>query len=206
MQNIKNIIFDLGGVFIQIDYSKTLNAFLNLQVHNFNDLYTQHRASDLFQLLETGKLEAEEFYNQFRNHINITLTDEQIEDAWNALIGSFYLDRLQWLEEIKHKYKIFLLSNTNSIHHKAILNIYQKQTGNSHFSFDDYFIKAYYSHQMGLRKPNIEAYQYVLNEQQIEANETLFIDDTLVNVEGAQKAGLQTVHLLPSLSLMELGL
>lgn len=206
MQNIKNIIFDLGGVFIHIDYNKTLNAFLNLQVHNFNDLYTQHHASDLFQLLETGKLEAEEFYNQFRNHINITLTDEQIEDAWNALIGSFYLDRLQWLEEIKHKYKVFLLSNTNSIHHKAILNIYQQQTGNSHFSFDDYFIKAYYSHQMGLRKPYIEAYKHILNEQQLQVHETLFIDDTLVNVEGAQKAGLQTIHLLPSVSLMELGL
>ncbi len=204
MQNIKNIIFDLGGVFIHIDYHKTLKAFLDLQVQNFNDLYTQHHASDLFELLETGKLDAEEFYNRFRNHINITLADEQIEDAWNALIGSFYLGRIQWLDSIKHKYKVFLLSNTNSIHHKKIIEIYKEQTGKT--DFDNHFIKAYYSHQMGLRKPYIVAYQYVLNEQQIEAHETLFIDDTLVNVEGAQKAGLQTVHLLPALSLTELGL
>ncbi len=204
MQNIKNIIFDLGGVFIHIDYNKTLKAFLDLKVQNFNDLYTQHHASDLFELLETGKLDAEEFYNTFRNHINIALANKQIEDAWNALIGSFYLDRLQWLGNIKHKYKVFLLSNTNSIHHKKIIEIYKQQTGKN--NFDDHFIKAYYSHQMGLRKPYVEAYQHVLNEQRLHAHETLFIDDTLSNVEGAQKAGLQTVHLLPSVSLMGLGL
>ncbi len=206
MQNIKNIIFDLGGVFIHIDYSKTLKAFTDLQVNNFHQLYTQHHASDLFELLEMGKLEAKEFYNHFRNHTNTTLADEQIEESWNALLGTFYLDRIQWLDKIRHKYKVFLLSNTNAIHHKAFLKIYQQQTGSKGFGFDDYFIKAYYSHQMGLRKPYIEAYQHVLNEQQLQAHETLFIDDTLVNVEGAQKAGLQTVHLLPSVSLMELGL
>lgn len=204
MQNIKNIIFDLGGVFIHIDYGKTLKAFIDLNVENFNDLYTQHHASDLFEQLETGKLNVEEFYNAFRNHINITLADEQIEDAWNALIGSFYLDRIQWLNKIKQSYKVFLLSNTNAIHHKKIVDIYKEQTGKD--DFDDHFIKAYYSHQMGIRKPYVEAYKYVLDEQHLEAQETLFIDDTLTNVEGAQKAGLQTVHLLPSVSLMELGL
>ena len=204
MQIVKNIIFDLGGVFIKIDYSKTLKAFTDLQVKNFNNFYTQHHASDLFEALETGKMEAKEFYNNFRNHTNTTLKDEQIEDSWNALLGSFYLDKLAWLDAIRHKYKVFLLSNTNSIHHKAFMKIFKAQTGKN--NFDDYFIKAYYSHTMGLRKPYPEAYQYVLDEQNLVATETLFIDDTLSNVEGAQKVGLQTVHLLPSVSLMELGL
>ena len=194
----------MGGVFIDIDYNKTLTAFTNLKVQNFNELYTQHHASDLFEQLETGKLTAKEFYSTFRNHINISLSDEQIEDAWNALIGGFYLDRIQWLDQIKHKYKVFLLSNTNSIHHKKIVEIYKQQTGKN--DFDNHFIKAYYSHQMGLRKPYLEAYQHVLNEQHLAASETLFIDDTLSNVQGAQKAGLQTVHLVPSVSLTELGL
>ncbi len=201
---VKNIIFDLGGVFIQIDYSKTLKAFTDLQVQNFNTFYTQHHASDLFEALETGKLEAEEFYNNFRNHTNTTLRDEQIEDSWNALLGKFYPDRLEWLDAIRHKYKVFLLSNTNAIHHKAFMKIYREQTGNN--NFDDYFIKAYYSHQVGLRKPYVEAYEYVLKKQGLKPSETLFIDDTLTNIEGAQKAGLQTVHLLPSMSLTELGL
>ncbi len=194
----------MGGVFIQIDYHKTLKAFTDLRVQGFNEFYTQSHASDMFEMLETGKLNAEEFYNTFRNHTNTTLKDEQIEDSWNALLGSFYLDRLAWLDDIRHKYKVFLLSNTNAIHHKAFMNIYKQQTGKN--NFDDYFIKAYYSHEMGLRKPYVEAYQYVLNGQNLSASETLFIDDTLPNVEGAQKAGLQTVHLLPSVSLQQLGL
>ena len=204
MQTVRNIIFDLGGVFVGIDYHKTQQAFSDLQVQDFNTYYTQYHASDLFELLETGKLEAEEFYAHFRNHLNTTLRDEQIEEAWNALIGSFYLDRIAWLNSIKHKYNVFLLSNTNSIHHKALMKIYEEQTGKN--DFDDHFIKAYYSHQMGLRKPYAEAYEHVLTEQNLPASETLFIDDTLPNVEGAKKVGLQTIHLLPSLSLTDLGL
>ena len=204
MQNVKNIIFDLGGVFIEIDYGKTLKAFTDLKVENFNDFYTQSHASDLFENLETGKLDADAFYSTFRNHTNTTLADEQIQESWNALLGSFYLDRLQWLDKIKQKYNVFLLSNTNAIHHKAFMKIYREQTGRN--NFDDYFIKAYYSHEMGLRKPYAEAYQYVLDKQGLQAAETLFIDDTLPNIEGAQHVGLQTVHLLPSVSLTELDL
>jgi len=204
MQNIRNIIFDLGGVFIEIDYAKTQQAFTSLQVQNFHQFYTQSHASSLFEDLETGKIEAADFYNTFRHHTNTTLADEQIEESWNALLGSFYEDRLQWLEKIKDKYKIFLLSNTNAIHHKAFMRIYQQQTGRQ--NFDDYFIKAYYSHQIGLRKPYMEAYLYVLDEQGLKAEETLFIDDTLPNIEGAKKAGLQTIHLKPGMSLLDLDL
>lgn len=204
MQNVKNIIFDLGGVFISIDYARTLKAFTDLHVEDFNSYYTQSHVSDLFNLLETGKLNANKFFESFRNHTNTTLDDGQITDSWNALLGSFYLDRLDWLNSIRHKYKVFLLSNTNIIHHKAFTKIYQQQTGKT--NFDDYFLKAYYSHNIGLRKPHLEAYQYVLNEQDLQAAESLFIDDTLPNIEGAQKAGLQTIHLLPSVSLLHLGL
>jgi len=151
-----------------------------------------------------GKIDAATFYNNFRQHTNTTLTDEQIEESWNALLGSFYEDRLQWLEGIKDKYRIFLLSNTNAIHHKAFTKIYQQQTGKQ--NFDDFFIKAYYSHQMGLRKPYVEAYELVLKEQGLKPEETLFIDDTLPNVEGAAKAGLQTIHLKPGMSLLDLDL
>ena len=204
MQNIRNIIFDLGGVFIEINYAKTQQAFTDLQVQNFHQFYTQSHANDLFEALEMGKIDAATFYNHFRHHTNTTLTDEQIAASWNALLGAFYEDRLQWLEKIKDKYKIFLLSNTNAIHHKAFMRIYQLQTGRQ--NFDDYFIKAYYSHQIGLRKPYMEAYLYVLDEQGLKAGETLFIDDTLPNIEGAKKAGLQTIHLKPGMSLLDLDL
>lgn len=204
MQNIRNIIFDLGGVFIEINYAKTQQAFTDLQVQDFHRFYTQSHASDPFESLETGKLDATAFYNNFRNHTNTSLADEQIEESWNALLGSFFEDRLQWLDAIKDKYKVFLLSNTNAIHYKAFMKIYREQTGRQ--NFDDYFVKAYYSHTMGLRKPYPEAYRLVLDEQGLKGAETLFIDDTLPNVEGARKAGLLALHLAPDMSLLDLDL
>ncbi len=133
MQHIRNIIFDLGGVFIEINYAKTQQAFTGLKVAQFDQLYTQSHASDLFEALEMGKIDATAFYHNFRTHTNTTLADEQIEESWNALLGSFYEDRLQWLEGIKDRYNIFLLSNTNAIHHKAFTNIYRQQTGRHNF-------------------------------------------------------------------------
>lgn len=204
MQNIKNIIFDFGGVFIAIDFTKTKQAFVDLGITNFDAFYTQHTASNLFEDLETGKLTPEEFYDLFRKQTKTELTDEQIKTAWNALLGGYYEDRLEWLGTVNKQYNVYLLSNTNLIHHRAFMEIYQQQTGKT--NFNDFFIKAYYSHEMGLRKPNLEAYHHVLQNHQLQANETLFIDDTISNIEGAKLAGLHTFHLLPHLRLQDIGL
>ena len=193
METIKNIIFDLGGLFIEINYHKTEKAFVDLGVVNFHDLYTQHHASPIFELLETGKLEPKEFYNEFRKIAEIDLSDEQIRGAWNAMLGNFFPDSLKWLDEIKSKYNIFLYSNTNKIHYDAFIEIYYNQTGKR--DFDDYFIHAYYSHDLGLRKPYKEGFERILQLQNLKAAESLFIDDTLKNLEGARQAGMQTLHL-----------
>ena len=119
MQQIKNIIFDLGGIFLDIDYPKTEKAFINLGITNFPELYNQHHASDLFELLETGKITPTEFYNQFASLSPVVVTDKQIQEAWNAMLGTFPLERIEWLKQIKNRYNIFLFSNTNKIHHDA---------------------------------------------------------------------------------------
>jgi putative hydrolase of the HAD superfamily len=204
MSKINNIIFDLGGIFIEINYAKTEAAFVNLGVTNFNDLYTQHHASPIFELLETGKLEPAEFFQRFRDISKIHLSDEEIKDAWNAMLGNFYLETLPWLKEIRSKYNIFLYSNTNKIHYDAIMEIFHGQTQQR--NFDDYFMKAYYSHDIGLRKPYKEGFQKILEEQNLKAEETLFIDDTIKNVEGAEKAGLQTIHLVSPKTVLDLNL
>jgi HAD superfamily hydrolase (TIGR01549 family) len=204
MNNIKNIIFDLGGVFIDINYQKTEVAFINAGITNFNELYNQHRASSVFEDLETGKISASFFYNELRNISKTQISDTAIKSAWNAMLGDFLLKEIDWLASIKNKYRLFLYSNTNQIHYEAFTRLFQQETGNS--NFDDYFIKAYYSHMFGLRKPYAASYQKILEEQKILAAETLFIDDTLVNIEGAKNAGLQTLHLVPPLKVSELGL
>ena len=204
MQPVKNIIFDLGGIFLNIAYPKTEKAFIDLGVTNFPTLYTQHFASDIFELLETGKITPQEFYAGFRKEAAIDLSDDQIRDAWNAMLLDFPVERIEWLEKIAVKYKIFLFSNTNKIHYDIFKDIYTQNTGRK--DFDQNFIKAYYSHDLGLRKPYPESFKSILDEQGLLAEETLFIDDTISNIEGAKKAGLQTIHLVPPKTVLDLEL
>ena len=204
MEKIKNIIFDLGGIFIEIFYKRTEHAFIDLGVTNFNEFYTQSTASSLFEDLETGKIQPHEFYEGFRKETGSLATDEQIRDAWNAMLGTFPIERLSWLEEIGFRYKIYLYSNTNIIHYHAFQKIYQECTGKE--NFDDYFIKAHYSHDLGLRKPYPESFRKVLEIENLEASETLFIDDTSKNIDGAKEAGLQTVLLVAPNTVFDLDL
>ena len=193
MDNIKNIIFDLGGIFLNIDFGLTRQAFLDLGIDSFDELYKEHQDSNLFLLLETGRITPAEFHQAVVEKANVPVTYEQLVNAWNALLLDFPPERLEWLRAIGSKYKIFLFSNTNQIHYEAFKNAFLEQTGED---FDTYFIKAYYSHKMGLRKPNPESYQYILDEQHLKASETLFVDDTFKNIEGAEKVGLQTLHIV----------
>lgn len=204
MQPIKNIIFDLGGIFLNIHYQLTRDAFINLGIKNFDELFTQHHANDLFEDLETGKVSEFEFYDLFRNEAKINLSNEQIKTAWNALLGDFPIERLAWLEKIKQLYNIYLFSNTNQIHYDAFMKIYEQTTGKK--DFNSYFIKAYYSQEMGLRKPYPESFMYIINEQNLLPEETLFIDDTIKNIEGAKSVGLQTIHLLAPQTVLDLDL
>lgn len=204
MKEVKNIIFDLGGVLLNIDFSITERAFLELGVNQFSKMFTQHHSNDLFVQLETGEISPEEFYKAFREGTGTDLSNETIKDAWNALLLDFRIPTLEWLETNKTKYRIFLFSNTNQIHHDAFIESYRQLTGNA--NFDAFFEKAYYSQNLGMRKPNPEPFLHILKEQNLIANETLFIDDTLKNIETAQALGLKTIHLQWPQTVPELGL
>lgn len=201
---IKNIIFDLGGVFLNIDFQLTNQAFIDLGVIQFNEMFTQHFSNPLFELLETGKINEEEFYTAFRKESKTNLNNEQIKQAWNALLLDFPKERIDWLKSISKKYRIFLFSNTNQIHYDSFIEKFGMQHPGE--DFDSLFIKAYYSQNLGLRKPYPESFQAILDEQGLQANETLFIDDTIKNVEAAHELGLQTIHLKSPLTVLDLEL
>lgn len=204
MQNIKNIIFDLGGVILNLDFKKTELAFAAAGIGNFNEYYTLYSATPLFEQLETGKISTGNFYDEFRNIIKTNLTNDDIAFAWNAMLLDFPPERINFLKEIRKKYRIYLLSNTNQIHHEAFTKIFRQQTGT--YNFDDLFIKAYYSHKLGLRKPSKEIFDLVLKNENLNAAETLFIDDSIVNVESAKTLGMQTIHLPSPKTILELNL
>ncbi len=190
MEQIKNIIFDLGGVLLDVDYDKAANAFRQLGFSNFDELYSQYTANDLFEHLETGKITEEGFYAALHKYSDRQFDPQDIQNAWNSMLLEFRTDSLSFLESLKGKYRLFLLSNTNSIHHKAFEQIFREQTGRN--SLDDYFEKSYYSHVMGHRKPYPDTYNFVLNDAQLKREHTLFIDDSVNNIEGAAAVGLKT--------------
>ena len=190
---IKNIIYDLGGVLLQIHYKKSEAAFAELGLTDYNDHFKQDYSSTLFEQLETGSIDEHTFCDKIRAIFHTDITDNNIKQAWNAMLGNFIPENLEILTRSAQNHNIYLFSNTNKIHHDEFMEIYQQQFGNK--DFDNHFIKAYYSHSCGWRKPNPQAYINLLEAENLVASETLFIDDTLKNIEGANAAGLKTFHL-----------
>lgn len=203
MQPVKNIIFDLGGVLMDIDFKLTHCAFEQLGVPNFAELYNQYHADIFFSDFEKGKIPTEEFFDRIRHICQFDLNNDAIRNAWNALLIGFPADRNNWLFRIRKKYAVYLFSNTNIIHYQSFAKTFENVTGKE---LNSCFVKAYYSHEMGLRKPDPASFQFIIDEQQLDPSETLFIDDTIKNVEAAKELGMQAVHLAAPMSVMDLGL
>lgn len=203
MQGFKNILFDLGGIFLNIDYQKTEQAFIDLGVKDFGQLFSQQFSNSLFESLETGAITPDDFYETFRKETNKPLSNEAIQHAWNAMLLDFPRERLVWLENIAKQYPVYLFSNTNLIHYQCFTEVFAENF--PQLSFNDYFRKAYYSHELGMRKPYPESYLKIMELENLDPKETLFIDDTPKNIEGAQKAGLQTILLNNGRTVLDLG-
>lgn len=202
MLNIKNIIFDLGGVILNIDYQKTIDAFESLGISNFDQKYSQAKQSPLFDDLETGRITPDVFRESLRLYLNTSVSDELLDQAWNALLLDFPEERLRLLGKLKKKYRTFLLSNTNAIHYSEYSSRLQKQFGIPNLS--SYFEKEYYSHEIGLRKPDPEVFEFVLNSNNLSIDETLFIDDSYQHIHSASDMGIQTVWLNNGKTIIEL--
>ena len=204
MEKAEAIIFDLGAVILDIDYNLTRTAFEKLGVLHFDDMYSQKTADMLFRKLETGKIADDDFYVEFNNCTGLQLSPLEIKEAWCAMLLDFRENSLLFLDVLKPKYRLFLLSNTNHIHIPELYKIYNRKKRSK--PFPEFFEKAYYSSEIGLRKPDAECYQWVLNEQNLVPEKTIFIDDSLQNVEAAKLLGMQTVWLQPGMYIEDLDL
>src|SRR5579863_10119039 len=203
MNGIKNIIFDLGGVIINLDNRRTEEAFTALGVKNFREYFGHGFAASFFSDYETGKISDQEFIGRVRQLAGLAQVPEQlIIDSWNALLLDFPPERIQLLKELRKTYRLFLFSNTNALHLAALRRIWTTSFGGD-ASLDDYFEKTYYSHLMGMRKPDPESFGVILKENKLNGQETLFVDDAIVNVEGAEQAGLKGLFLRPGISLLD---
>ena len=193
LKDFDAIIFDLGGVIINLDYYKTTTAFEQLGLVNFNEMYSQAAQSGLFDDFEKGKHSVPYFVNKLLDYLPSSTSANQVVDAWNAMILDFPLTHLQLLEKLKNSHRIFLLSNTNEIH---IQKVHQHlQLVSKHKTLHPYFEQTYFSSDIGMRKPDAEIFEFVLQENNLDPRKTLFIDDTEQHILGAQNVGIQTYHL-----------
>jgi glucose-1-phosphatase len=199
LEGIKNIIFDLGGVILNIDYRLTQQAFAQLGIDPQKGLYAQKEQSEIFDLLETGKISEAQFLEKIKAIAPQSVTEVQIIDAWNAMLLDFPLRRLQLLQQLQLHYSIYLLSNTNEIHEKAFNKILQSACGFPSLAL--FFDKVYLSHRIGLRKPSKEIFEFVLHDAHLVARETLFLDDSVQHIETANLLGIKTIHVTNGLTM-----
>ena len=192
LHNIKNIIFDLGGVILNINPDLTLTAFEQLGCSNFNELYSQFKQTELFDRYEMGLISTSDFRNELKNKLPVNLSDEQIDEAWNKLLLDFPEERIELIQKLKRRYRTFLLSNTNEMHYKKYTKDFRKQFG---FELNSLFEKTYYSFKKNMKKPDGKFFIKIIEANNLNPNETLFIDDTEIHIKSAQKTGIQTFHL-----------
>lgn len=187
MKKISTIIFDLGGVLLNLDQDRTVRAFKRYGL----DLDMLNDQSTLFTDFETGKITAIDFRHGIKTALKGNITDAQIDEAWNAMLLFMVEERFELVKQLKQEYKIYLLSNTNSIHIDWFRRYLDETFGQERWN--DLFNHQFLSYEIGLRKPHASIYEYVLREINCEAHQAVFIDDGMVNLKGAASVGIHTV-------------
>jgi len=200
--NFKNILFDLGGVILDINVQATLKRFYELGFPA--DLMNIHdsMSTDIYHNYGTGKLDTEQFRNQIRKAAGVEMSDQAFDEAWNAMLVRFPEDRIALLKVLSKRYDLFMLSNTSALHVEVFEKMYLDVAGES---LNKVFKKLYYSHEIGWNKPDPEAWEYVIKDAGIKAEETLFLDDSIHNIKAAQELGFQAIHIHERINLMNLG-
>ncbi len=186
------VVFDLGGVLIRLDYQRTITAFKQLGIANFDELYTQANQQQLFDLFETGVISPQRFLNELLSFLQNGTSPNQVVNAWNSMILDVPSASINILNQVRKTHHVVLLSNTNALHVPVVRREWLKLTDRP---MEDFFDGLYFSHELGLRKPHPDTFKTVCEREGIIPEETLFIDDSIQHIEGAHFAGLQTHHL-----------
>ena len=190
-KNIKNIVFDLGGVLVDLDFKSTING---LQKAGFTNVKEQLQAFDqdgIFKKFELGEISADEFRASIRKNSSVSLTDEEVDSLWNLMLLEIPREKLELILDLRSKYMVYLLSNTNSIHWDYVCKNAFNYRG---FRMDDYFEETFLSYEMHLAKPDKAIFEKMLQDANLLPEETLFIDDLEANCKAASEVGIHAHH------------
>ena len=188
---IKNILFDLGGVLFHINYQDTIDAFEKIGGNNFKENYSQFNQDSIFDDYEIGHITTKKFVSTLQKVLPNS-TEKEIVAAWNAMLMGMPKEKFEYLKKLSEKYNLYLLSNTNELHIESVNKTLKEELGIE--DIGSYFTKAYYSHKIHMRKPYHQTFEWVLKDSNIKAEETLFVEDTIQHIKGANNAGLKTHH------------
>jgi putative hydrolase of the HAD superfamily len=202
LSSTKNIIFDLGNVLLNLDFDASIRAFQKLGLDDKVVDKKMAYSDPIFYELETGKISAEKFRKRVREILNNPeATDQQIDDAWTAMILDIPAKRVRTVEQLRKNFNVYLFSNTNEIHINKLHRQFKEQHG---IEFPSLFVKDYYSHEIHERKPDLSSYEKVIELSGVIPHETLFVDDLEKNIKGAEEAGLTTFWLKPEMEMSEI--
>ena len=190
-KNIKNIVFDLGGVLVDLDFKAAINGLQKAGFANVKEQLQSFDREGIFQKFELGEMTAEEFRTAIRENSTVTLTDEEIDALWNAMLLEIPREKLELILDLRGKYMVYLLSNTNSIHWDYVCKNAFNYRG---FRVSDYFEKTFLSFEMHLAKPDKAIFEKMLEDANLLAEETLFIDDSEANCKAAAEVGIHAHH------------
>ena len=192
--NITTLIFDFGGVLIDLDMKQSILNFKKLGIENVENYLSNFGQSGFFLQLEKGEITAAEFRSEIRKMTAKNITDSEIDDAWNAFLVRIPSEKLDIVYQLRKKYRIIMLSNTNIIHFAFAERTFftYKNRG-----LDEYFDKCYRSYDMKMAKPDAEIFEAILSQEQVAANQCLLLDDGPKNIEQAKKMGFQTYFVDP---------
>ncbi len=193
MPLFKNLIFDIGNVIVDIDYAVPVREFQKLAITDFSTIVSYSKQHHIFDQFEKGQISVNYFHNELRKFLRPDVTDQQILAAWNSILLDYPAYKFDLLQQLKSNYRVLALSNINETHVKAIDEAVKEKFGAKAFS--DYFHHAYYSNEVGWRKPEKEIYALVIAKENLTPAETFFVDDKPENVEAAKEAGLQAYEL-----------
>lgn len=186
LDGIKAIIFDLGGVILNIDYQRTVDEFKKLGVPHFGEIFSQFKQSSFTDDFEKGRISENDFYEIVKAKTEVDFSFSEFRAAWNAMLLDLPPQRIEMLKKLSEQYRLFLFSNTNETHYNKFITKVESD-------FDILFEKTYYSHQFGLRKPDKIALQTLLEQNNLVAEDTLFIDDSYQHIESANSLGIRTL-------------
>ena len=199
---IKNIIFDFGGVLYRIRYQNIPDAFSKCGIPHFEKIYSKQQQNAVMDQYEEGLISTEEFRRYIRTLTEFPITDQQIDDCWNAILLGFPKEHEDLLQKVSKHYNLYLFSNTNQLNYDRFRADMLNQFG--YDIFDRHFKKCYFSQLLHIRKPKYEGFQHIIQENRLEPAETLFIDDSPQHLVGARECGLQTFHLQDGMDVSDL--